>query len=148
RGYKLWGRWALVKTRRNPKDWLLIKEKDSYANESGPATFPADSVLSRLTAQKVKERHELTKVIVAKRKRLNAPASTVSPKQAKVLLRARARHLPKPDGCLKSSSMDTDYSPAERAMKRRSTLARETTSPLLFPRSPMSSAPYHSTNWS
>ncbi|MBN1241019.1 MAG: DNA ligase, partial [Gammaproteobacteria bacterium] len=29
-GHKLRGRWTLVKTRRGPKDWLLIKERDAY----------------------------------------------------------------------------------------------------------------------
>lgn len=45
-GYKLRGRWTLVKTKRGPKDWLLIKERDSYVKTGDTALLPADSVLS------------------------------------------------------------------------------------------------------
>ncbi len=48
-GHKLRGNWTLVKTRRGPKDWLLIKEQDDYVDERGTAAYPADSVLSGLT---------------------------------------------------------------------------------------------------
>ena len=45
-GYKLRGRWTLVKTKRSPKDWLLIKERDSYVKTGDEARLPEDSVLS------------------------------------------------------------------------------------------------------
>jgi bifunctional non-homologous end joining protein LigD len=45
-GYKLRGRWTLVKTKRSPKDWLLIKERDSYVRTGDAALLPEDSVLS------------------------------------------------------------------------------------------------------
>lgn len=45
-GYKLRGRWTLVKTKRGPKDWLLIKERDSYVKTAEQALLPQDSVLS------------------------------------------------------------------------------------------------------
>jgi bifunctional non-homologous end joining protein LigD len=45
-GYKLRGRWTLVKTKRSPKDWLLIKERDSYVKTGDAALLPEDSVLS------------------------------------------------------------------------------------------------------
>lgn len=86
RGYKLQGKWTLVKTRRSEKDWLLIKEKDTYASEHGTEALPQDSILSGLTAQGVKETHEPAKAMVAQLKRLKAPAEPVSPKRAKVML--------------------------------------------------------------
>jgi bifunctional non-homologous end joining protein LigD len=52
-GYKLRGRWTLVKTRRSPKDWLLIKERDSYVREGGAAALPEDSVLSGRTVEQL-----------------------------------------------------------------------------------------------
>jgi bifunctional non-homologous end joining protein LigD len=52
-GYKLRGRWTLVKTKRGPKDWLLIKERDSYVREGEAAVLPEDSVLSGRTVEQV-----------------------------------------------------------------------------------------------
>jgi bifunctional non-homologous end joining protein LigD len=86
RGYKLRGRWTLVKMRRSTKDWLLIKETDGYASEDGTEALPQGSILSGLTAQDIKERRDPAKAIVAKLKRLKAPARPVSPKRAKVML--------------------------------------------------------------
>jgi bifunctional non-homologous end joining protein LigD len=50
-GYKLRGRWTLVKTKRGPQDWLLIKERDAYAKGGDAAALPQDSVLSGLTVE-------------------------------------------------------------------------------------------------
>ncbi|MGA8262287.1 MAG: non-homologous end-joining DNA ligase, partial [Arenicellales bacterium] len=52
-GYKLRGRWTLVKTRRGPKDWLLIKERDGLARQGEAAALPEDSVLSGRTVEQV-----------------------------------------------------------------------------------------------
>lgn len=52
-GYKLRGRWTLVKTKRSPKDWLLIKERDSYVREGDAAVLPEDSVLSGRTVEQL-----------------------------------------------------------------------------------------------
>ena len=48
-GYKLRGRFTLVKTKRGPKDWLLIKERDSFVREA--SELPEDSVLSGQTVE-------------------------------------------------------------------------------------------------
>lgn len=52
-GYKLRGRWTLVKTKRGPKDWLLMKERDSYVREGDAAVLPEDSVLSGRTVEQI-----------------------------------------------------------------------------------------------
>jgi len=52
-GYKLRGRWTLVKTKRGAKDWLLIKERDAYAREGDAARLPEDSVLSGRTVERL-----------------------------------------------------------------------------------------------
>jgi bifunctional non-homologous end joining protein LigD len=52
-GYKLRGRWTLVKTKRGPKDWLLIKERDRYVREGDAAVLAEDSVLSGRTVEQV-----------------------------------------------------------------------------------------------
>ena len=37
RGYKLHGKWTLVKIKKSEKDWLLIKERDAYVKSPGDA---------------------------------------------------------------------------------------------------------------
>lgn len=54
RGYKLHGKWTLVKIKKSEKDWLLIKERDQYLRSPG-GQFPEESVLSGLTVEEVKE---------------------------------------------------------------------------------------------
>ncbi len=53
KGYKLHGKWTLVKMKKSEKDWLLIKERDSYLKSPGDV-FPEESVLSGLTVEEVK----------------------------------------------------------------------------------------------
>ncbi|MGQ0537903.1 MAG: DNA polymerase ligase N-terminal domain-containing protein, partial [Gemmatimonadaceae bacterium] len=53
KGYKLHGRWTLVKIKKSEKDWLLIKERDAWVKVPGDE-FPEESVLSGLTVEEVK----------------------------------------------------------------------------------------------
>jgi bifunctional non-homologous end joining protein LigD len=54
RGHKLKGLWTLVHTpRAGENHWLLIKERDSYVDERGTDTYPADSILSGLTVDEL-----------------------------------------------------------------------------------------------
>ena len=53
KGYKLHGKWTLVKIKKSEKDWLLIKERDGYVKSPGDQ-FPEESVLSGLTVEEVK----------------------------------------------------------------------------------------------
>jgi bifunctional non-homologous end joining protein LigD len=53
KGYKLRGRWTLVKIKKSEKDWLLIKERDQYVKSPGDV-FAEESVLSGLTVEEVK----------------------------------------------------------------------------------------------
>ena len=53
KGYKLHGRWTLVKIKKSEKDWLLIKERDSFVKSPGDV-FNEESVLSGLTVEEVK----------------------------------------------------------------------------------------------
>ena len=52
KGYKLHGKWTLVKIKKSEKEWLLIKERDSYAQSPGDQ-FPEESVLSGLTVEEI-----------------------------------------------------------------------------------------------
>jgi bifunctional non-homologous end joining protein LigD len=53
KGYKLKGKWTLVKIKKSERDWLLIKERDAYVKSPGDV-FPEESVLSGLTVDEVK----------------------------------------------------------------------------------------------
>ncbi|MFN2637467.1 MAG: non-homologous end-joining DNA ligase, partial [Gemmatimonadaceae bacterium] len=55
KGYKLHGKWTLVKLKKSEKDWLLIKERDSHMKQPGePDDFSEESVLSGLTVEEIK----------------------------------------------------------------------------------------------
>ncbi len=55
KGYKLHGKWTLVKIKKSERDWLLIKERDSYLIAPGASdNFSEDSVLSGLTVEEIK----------------------------------------------------------------------------------------------
>src|SRR5687768_13456474 len=53
RGYKLHGKWTLVKIKKTEKEWLLIKERDAWVRSPGDQ-FPEASVLSGLTVEEMK----------------------------------------------------------------------------------------------
>jgi len=55
RGYKLRGRWTLVKIKKSEKDWLLIKEHDHLATDEDGTIFPEASVISGLTVEDLTE---------------------------------------------------------------------------------------------
>src|SRR5215216_5295345 len=52
KGYKLHGKWTLVKIKKSEKDWLLIKERDAYVKTPGDQ-FAEESVLSGLTVEEI-----------------------------------------------------------------------------------------------
>ena len=52
RGYKLHGKWTLVKIKKTEKEWLLIKERDSWMKSPGDE-FNEASVLSGLTVEQM-----------------------------------------------------------------------------------------------
>src|SRR5690606_761324 len=54
RGFKLRGRWTLVRM-KSEQDWLLIKERDAAARE-GDGDYPDGSVLCGLTLEEMPER--------------------------------------------------------------------------------------------
>ena len=52
KGYKLHGKWTLVKIKKSEKDWLLIKERDAWMKSPGDQ-FPEQSVLSGVTVEEM-----------------------------------------------------------------------------------------------
>ncbi len=89
RGYKLRGKWTLVKTRRGEKDWLFIKERDAYVQEQGTDAYPADSILSGRTVDDLLEQRDMDAPINRKLGRWRAAKKRVNAKQVKVMLATR-----------------------------------------------------------
>ncbi len=54
RGRKLRGSWALVKTSRDPNEWLLIKHRDRHADPARDILAEDESILSGLTIADLK----------------------------------------------------------------------------------------------
>lgn len=85
KGYKLRGRWTLVKIKKSEKDWLLIKERDAWA-KTEPEPLPEESVLSGLTVEELKAGHTPTDRIRAELDRLDVPKRRVDPAKVDFML--------------------------------------------------------------
>src|SRR5438046_9625704 len=91
-GYKLKGRWTLVKIKKGQKEWLLIKERDAYVATNGDV-FPEDSVLSGWTVEELKEGRDRAAPIRNELERLKAPRRAVNAKDVPPML-AETREQP------------------------------------------------------
>jgi bifunctional non-homologous end joining protein LigD len=69
-GYKLRGRWTLVRTKRAAHEWLLIKKPDAYA--AADTELTEGSILSGLTVEELREGVDPAAKIRARLKRLKA----------------------------------------------------------------------------
>src|SRR3989454_326987 len=90
-GYKLKGKWTLVKLKKGEKEWLLIKEKDGYAATDG--ALPPESVLSGLTVEELKAGKDRAAPLEKELTRLKAPRRAVAVAEAEPML-AETREQP------------------------------------------------------
>jgi len=90
-GFKLHGRWTLVKIKKGEKEWLLIKERDAHVAAS--AELPPESVLSGLTVEEVKEGRTVGAAIEGEAARLGTPKRAVK-LDAKLLMLAETADAP------------------------------------------------------
>src|SRR5438445_6226611 len=90
-GYKLKGKWTLVKLKKGEKEWLLIKEKDGHVSQDG--ALPPESVLSGLTVEELKEGKDRAEPIKKELARLKAPGRVVRVEEAEPML-AETREQP------------------------------------------------------
>src|SRR5881296_2741246 len=91
RGYKLHGKWTLVKLKKGEKEWLLIKEKDGHVSQDG--ALPPESVLSGLTVDELKAGKDRAAPVVKELARLKAPRRAVAVGEAEPML-AETREQP------------------------------------------------------
>ena len=85
RGYKLHGRWTLVKIKKSERDWLLIKERDAWVKVPGDQ-FPEESVLSGLTVEELKAGETPGGRVRAAIERAGAVRATIDPTTVKPML--------------------------------------------------------------
>lgn len=85
-GYKLKGRWTLVKIKKGEKEWLLIKEKDSYLRKGNGDDLPQESVLSGLTVEERKSGKTPASLIREELERLKVPRKAVVPAGVDLML--------------------------------------------------------------
>ena len=85
KGYKLKGKWTLVKLKKTEKEWLLIKERDSHASANGD-DFPPGSVLSGLTVEDLAQGATSAGAVTAMLKKLKAPVRAVKVNEVTLML--------------------------------------------------------------
>jgi len=97
-GYKLRGRFTLVRTKRSAKDWLLIKERDGHVRPDGD--LPQESVLSGLTVEELRDGSTKAKDVEADLRRLNAPQRVVHASEIEWMLAETGESPPSHEGWL------------------------------------------------
>jgi bifunctional non-homologous end joining protein LigD len=105
RGYKLHGRWTLVKIKKSEKDWLLIKERDGYVKQPGNV-FPEESVLSGVTVEELKAGVNRGDRIRKALEQTEVPRKRVDPYAVKVMLAEPADEAFTRDGWLFELKLD------------------------------------------
>jgi bifunctional non-homologous end joining protein LigD len=93
KGYKLKGRWTLVRIKSGKsssgKEWLLIKERDGYVAAKGD-DFPAESVLSGLTVDQLAQGGKKAQAMVEELRQLKAPRRPVKAEDVALMLATAA----------------------------------------------------------
>ncbi|MGH7693621.1 MAG: non-homologous end-joining DNA ligase, partial [Gemmatimonadaceae bacterium] len=85
KGYKLHGKWTLVKIKKAEKEWLLIKERDAWLKTPGDE-FPEESVLSGLTVEEVKAGDTPASKVRKALEKTDAPRVRVDPNKVQLTL--------------------------------------------------------------
>ena len=86
RGYKLKGKWTLVKLKKGVKEWLLIKERDSQAVTANGEVFPQGSVLSGMTVEDLKAGANPAVALADDLKEAGAPKRKLRVKDVELML--------------------------------------------------------------
>ena len=88
KGYKLKGKWTLVKLKKGEKEWLLIKERDAYVSTDG--AYSDESVLSGMTVDELRAAKDRAAPLKRELKKLGAPERAVRVGDTELML-AEAR---------------------------------------------------------
>ncbi len=91
KGYKLRGKWTLVKIKKGVKEWLLIKERDAYVSTDG--ALPDESVLSGMTVEELRAAQDRAAPLRKELAKLGAPKRAVRVEDTELML-AETREQP------------------------------------------------------
>ena len=105
RGYKLHGKWALVKIKKSERDWLLLKERDVWVAQPGDV-FVVTSVLSGLTVEEVKAGRTPAAQLRAAVEEAGAKRSRVDARSVELMLADTAEEAFTRDGWLFELKLD------------------------------------------
>src|SRR6266513_2999868 len=83
KGYKLHGRWTLIKLKKTEKEWLLIKERDEYVTTE---PYSNESVLSGLTNDELKNAKQRAEPIKKEIEKLGAPKRALRDEDTDLML--------------------------------------------------------------
>jgi bifunctional non-homologous end joining protein LigD len=83
KGYKLRGKWTLVKLKKGVKEWLLIKEKDQYVSD---VAYSDESVLSGMTVEELRAAKDRAAPIKKELEKLGAPKRAVRVADTELML--------------------------------------------------------------
>src|SRR5205809_506777 len=83
KGYKLHGRWTLIKLKKTPKEWLLIKERDEYVSTE---PYSNESVLSGLTNDELRNAKQRAEPIKKELEKLGAPKRNLRVEDTELML--------------------------------------------------------------
>ena len=86
RGYKLKGRWTLVKTKQSEKSWLLIKERDGFVRQEGTESYPDDSIYSGLAVDEIPKVDLLTDEMSGRLAQIGAKKRRVDARKITIML--------------------------------------------------------------
>ncbi|PYP09821.1 MAG: DNA ligase D [Gemmatimonadetes bacterium] len=83
KGYKLRGRWTLIKLKKTDKEWLLIKERDQYVSTE---PYTNESVLSGLTNDELRNATQRAEPIKQELAKLGAPKRALRVEDTELML--------------------------------------------------------------
>ncbi|HEV2672130.1 MAG TPA: DNA ligase D [Gemmatimonadales bacterium] len=83
KGYKLHGRWTLIKLKKTEKEWLLIKERDEYVSTE---PYTNESVLSGLTNDELRNAKARAEPIKQELAKLGAPKRALRVEDTELML--------------------------------------------------------------
>ena len=84
-GFKLHGVWTLVRIKKDPRSWLLIKERDAWAS-ANPEPWDPASVLSGLTVEELGEGRSRGQAVRAALEAQKAPRRSLRAEEVQVML--------------------------------------------------------------
>jgi len=83
KGYKLHGRWTLIKLKKTEKEWLLIKERDEYVSTE---PYSNESVLSGLTNDELENAKQRAEPVKKELEKLGAPKRALRVEDTELML--------------------------------------------------------------